>query len=511
MKKSGTITGKLILFITILISGTILFTVLMNSFFLDDYYETKRENDLRDTYSLIDNAVLLGTSGTESFSVQLQIYTDRGNIDAILISPEGTVLRSTANDYNQLREQFMTLLLLTDSGREKIEETDDYLILKHRDERLQRDYLVLWGTLSDGNFVMLRSALESIQDTAMLSNKFLLGTGLLAAAVGIVLTLLFTRRMTRPIVQLSGISKRMAELDFEAKYEGTSYQEVDELGENMNQLSSNLERTISELKSANNALLLDNERKTEIDEMRKEFLSNVSHELKTPLALIRGYAEGLSDGIMEDDQESRKFYCEVITDEADKMSTMVGKLLSLNQLEFGGSEVTMERFDVSEMIRGVLSLSSLLFEQEGIRVSYEEKDPIFVWADENLTEGVLTNYVSNALHHCKEGADGEKRIRVTVRRMENLVRICVFNTGLPIPEEELQKIWIKFYKVDKARTREYGGSGIGLSIVKASMDLMHRECGVQNLEDGVEFFLELDTGAGNDYNENYDNKRSKTE
>lgn len=495
MKKSGTFAGKLILAMALLLGGTILFTVLMNTFFLDDYYQKKRENDLKETYFLIDNAVRLGISGSDSFAVQLQIATDRGNIDVIMIAPDGTVLRSTANNYDQLREQFMMLLLISDSPEKTIEKTDDYLICKQEDERLQREYLVLWGTLSDGNFVMLRSALESIHDTAELSNRFLIVTGLLSAAVGIFIMLFLTRRMTRPLVQLSGISKRMAELDFDAKYEGHFSREVDELGENMNQLSSNLEKTISELKSANNALQLDNERKTEIDEMRKEFLSNVSHELKTPLALIRGYAEGLSDGIADDDPESRQFYCDVITDEADKMSRMVGKLLSLNQLEFGGNEVTMERFDVAEVIRGVLSTSSLLFEQEEIEASFEESAPVSVWADESLTEGVLTNYVSNAIHHCKPGADGKKRICVTVERKEAQVRISVFNTGDPIPEEELSKIWIKFYKVDKARTREYGGSGIGLSIVKASMDLMHRECGAVNHPDGVEFWMELDTGT----------------
>lgn len=495
MKKSGTITGKIVLTMAILLAGTVLFTVLMNTFFLDNYYARSKRTDLKETFALIDNAALRGTSGTESFSVALENVTDRSNIDAIIISPEGTVLRSTANNYDELREQFMTLLLLSGDAEESIEETDDYVIRRQTDTRLQSEYLVLWGTLSDGNFVMLRSAVESIRDTAALSNRFLLGTGLLAAVVGILVMLFLTRRMTRPIVQLSEISKRMAGLDFDAKYVGSSYREVDELGESMNLLSENLEQTISELKSANNMLQLDNERKTEIDEMRKEFLSNVSHELKTPLALIRGYAEGLSEGIADEDAESRKFYCEVITDETDKMSRMVGKLLTLNQLEFGGNETHMERFDAAEVIRGVLSASSLLFEQEGIEVSFEEEESLPVWADELLTEEVLTNYVSNALHHCESGADGKKTIRVSAERKGRVLRISVFNTGKPIPEEELPKIWIKFYKVDKARTRQYGGSGIGLSIVKASMELMRQECGAVNREDGVEFWMELDTEA----------------
>lgn len=472
----------------LLLAGTILLTVLMNTFFLADYYESSKCSALQDTYQIVDLASRRGTVGTEGFSVQLQTVADRENMDVILFSSDGSVVFATASNYDELRDQFMTLILFQEGGADEIiTRTENYVLRRQTDVRLQSEYLVLWGVLYDGNFLMLRSAFSSISDTAKLSNQFLLMTGILAAALGIMIMYLITRRMTKPIVQLTEISDRMAELDFDAKYTGSSYQEVDELGENMNRLSENLEQTISELKSANNELRLDNERKTEIDLERKEFLSNVSHELKTPLALIRGYAEGLSEGVTGD-PESQAFYCEVIADEADKMSRMVGKLLTLNQLESGGEKVSMERFDVTSLISGVLSSNSLLFKQEGITVEFPETESVMVWADEFLTEEVLTNYVSNAIHHCRN----EKLVRIRMEKMESSVRIFVFNTGDPIPEESLDRIWDKFYKVDKARTREYGGSGIGLSIVKAIMDRMHQSCGVQNCPDGVEFFLDLD-------------------
>ncbi len=473
----------------LLLAGTILLTVLMNTFFLADYYEHSKCAALQETYQIIDLASHRGTIGTENFSVQLETIADRENMDVILFTSDGSVVFATANNYDELRDQFMTLILFQEGGKdETIARTENYVLRHQTDTRLQSEYLVLWGTLYDGNFLMLRSALSSISDTANLSNQFLLMTGILAAVFGILIMYLITRRITKPIIQLTEISDRMAELDFDAKYTGSSYQEVDELGENMNRLSENLEETISELKSANNELRLDNERKTEIDLERKEFLSNVSHELKTPLALIRGYAEGLSEGVTGD-PESQAFYCEVIADEAEKMSRMVGKLLTLNQLETGGEKVSMDRFDVTSLIRGVLAANSLRFKQEGIDAAFEDTESIMVWADEFLTEEVLTNYVSNAIHHCKYA----KQIRIRTEQQESSVRIFVFNTGDPIPEESLDKIWIKFYKVDKARTREYGGSGIGLSIVKAIMDRMHQSCGVQNRTDGVEFYLDLDT------------------
>lgn len=190
----------------------------------------------------------------------------------------------------------------------------------------------------------------------------------------------------------------------------------------MNMLSATLETTISELKSANNELKKDIEKKEEIDRMRKEFLSNVSHELKTPLALIQGYAEGLQECI-NDDEESRDFYCEVIMDEADKMNQMVKKLLTLNQLEFGNDTLTMERFDLTELVKGVVTSSGILLKQKDITVTYPEES-VYVWADEFKVEEVMTNYLSNAINH----ADFEKHIEVTYEKKEDSVRVCVFNT-----------------------------------------------------------------------------------
>ena len=144
----------------------------------------------------------------------------------------------------------------------------------------------------------------------------------------------------------------MSDLDFDARYQSCAGNEIDVLGDNFNKMSRKLESTISELKSVNNKLQKDIEDKIKIDEMRKEFLDNVSHELKTPIALIQGYAEGLNENI-SDDPESREFYCEVIMDEAAKMNKLVKNLLTLNQLESGKDAPVMERFDIISLIRGV--------------------------------------------------------------------------------------------------------------------------------------------------------------
>ena len=170
------------------------------------------------------------------------------------------------------------------------------------------------------------------------------------------------------------------------------------------------------------------------------------------------------------------------------MNHMVRQLLDLNQLEFGNDKVEMERFDLTELIKGVVGSASIMAAQKQVQIQFGSDEPVYVWGDAFKVEEVITNYLTNAIHH----AEGEKLITIVFSFHDQLVRTSIFNTGKPIPEEELDKIWEKFYKVDKARTREYGGSGIGLSIVKAIMDSFHQQCGVINHEDGVEFWMELE-------------------
>lgn len=473
-----------------LVAGTVLLCWFLNTTFLEYYYTYNKQNVMLDGFTTINNESRQGTMENARFDVEFERICSDGNISILIISADGSIVRTSVNDTQAIKRQFMDVLFgnYEEGDSEILKETNRYVLRRQVDSRMNGEYLVLWGTLSDGNLILMRTALESIRESAGISTRFLAYSGILAVIVSAIVSIFASRKIAKPILELTDISSRMMQLDFDAKYQNKGENEIDQLGEHMNQLSRILERTISELKSANNELQIDIEKKTQIDEMRKEFLSNVSHELKTPLALIQGYAEGLQECINED-EESRNFYCEVIMDEADKMNQMVKKLLTLNQLEFGNDIVVMERFDLTELIRGIIQASSILLKQNEITLTFNTDVPMYVWADEFKVEEVVTNYLSNAIHHAKD----PKHIDIKYTQMEDYVRVSVFNTGKPIPEEDLERIWIKFYKVDKARTREYGGSGIGLSIVKAIMDSFHRACGVCNHTDGVEFWFELDT------------------
>lgn len=484
------LTRQVTLVMIAMVAGTVWLCLILNTLFLGRFYIWNKANILSNSYKKVDAAAKSQSLESDEFDIEFERLCVNGNLTMIIINSDYTIVRSSVNDNKTMLGRFVEVLLgVTDPDAAVVASGDSYQVLKLKDNRMNSDYLVMWGTLSDGKLVMARSALESIHESSELTNRFLFIIGSIAIIAGAVLAGIVTRRITNPILELTELSKRMTELDFEAKYEVSkkNKNEIDYLGEHMNEMSERLQQTISDLKSANAELMQDNERKTQIDEMRKDFLSNVSHELKTPLALIQGYAEGLKECI-NDDAQSRDFYCEVIMDEADKMNQMVKKLLTLNHLEFGNDAVQVERFNLTELVAGVISASSILMQQNGVHIHFDESVPMYVWADEFKIEEVITNFLSNAIHY----AMYEKRIDIFYTVKEDCVRVSVFNTGDPIPEDELDKVWIKFYKVDKARTREYGGSGIGLSIVKAIMDSLNRQCGVYNHDGGVEFWMELD-------------------
>lgn len=375
-------------------------------------------------------------------------------------------------------------------NRTIISSNDNYTLQKVYDERLGDYYLEIWGTLDNGYSIILRTPIQGIKDNVNISTTLIKYVGGAILAVGIIAAFVVSTYITRPIKQLSNIAEKMSEMDFNARYEGSDKGEIGLLGKSMNNMSEKLEQNIAELKKANLELKKDIDKKEKLEIMRTDFLSNVSHELKTPIALIQGYAEGLKEGIT-DDPESMEFYCDVIMDEANKMNTMVKRLLTLNQIEFGNDEPEMERFDINELIASVADANAIRAGQKNMSIVFDNRNEHnFVWADEYKTEEVLTNYISNALNHC----DGKRAIEVRTEKSENggTITVTVYNSGKNIADEDLERIWEKFYKTDKARTREYGGNGIGLSIVKAIMDSMGQEYGVRNVSDGVEFWFNLD-------------------
>lgn len=477
------------LIVTIMIVSMIVAGFLSYAF-LEKYYITTKQNSIVNAYEDVEEIIDQDSNISREDSIShLDSVCETSGATMIIVDSSGSVLY----DYgagNMLSDRWKDMVFGQNVGQKKtrvIESKSDYTLQSTVDKFSSNQYYELYGYLSSGNYMIIRMSVESFRESISIANKFYLGLGIALIIMTTIIIILVTRKYTKPVLQLADISKRMSRLDFNAKYTGKRDDEIGVLGESMNEMSEKLEKAIIELKTANIELHKDIARKTEIDEMRKEFISNVSHELKTPIALIQGYAEGLQEGISDNPKDIR-YYCDVIVDETNKMNKMVKNLLTLNQLEFGNSQLNLERFDIVSVIHGILNSMKINMDQSGINIDFTYDKPVYVWADEFQIEEVVTNYLSNAINHI----DNNKLITVKIEEKNGIVRVSVFNTGKQIPENELDKIWIKFYKVDKARTREYGGNGIGLSIVKAIMERHNKSCGVLNHNDGVEFWFELD-------------------
>lgn len=406
----------------------------------------------------------------------------------LIFDAENEKIYTTIDDENQMLNSLNVMLK---SIRQAVDQGQlapgQYVIRRNHDDLINAEYYDLVGTLDNGFTIILRSPIARIEATMKVVNTVFMYIAAGLIVFGSVFILIFSNIFSAPLKRLSHAARQMTELNFDVKVPVVTKDEIGELGTCMNEMSRKLEYTISELKSANIRLEKDIEQKQQIDDMRKEFLSHVSHELKTPIALIQGYAEGLKDNLF-DDQESKEFYADVIIDEAHKMNSLVRKLLTLNEIEFGDSPLKIERFELVAFISDIISSSKILVDETGADIVFQEQGPVYVWADEYMIEEVFTNYLTNAVHYVRQGG----RIQVWFEHVGTDIRVCVYNSGDRIADEDIDKLFIKFYKSDKARTREYGGSGIGLSIVAATMGAHGKHYGVYNAEDGVVFYFDLD-------------------
>jgi len=490
--RGSIIKRQLILRCVLIVACAALFTWMLNYLFLDKYYTKIKRQQLMDMYDVLNSYDYSNLDGDSfiQFQEELARICSHSNINFIVKDTESGMIISSLNRTDEFNDMLMGVIIASENDLIKIiDSSDNYTIANISEPEYELEYIAMYGKLDEGNFFMLRSDLQNIHDGVNHFVRFLFFAGVGSILIAIILIYFVSDIIMQPVLELTNISKRMKELDFSAKYirKNKHKNEVDILGENFNQMSEKLEDTIGQLKNANTRLMADVEKKTEIDNMRKDFIANVSHELKTPIALISGYAEGLSE-IEPGDEDNRTFYCEVIMDEARKMNRMVKQLMKLNSLEFGGDTPEYVRFNLTDLVRNCESLGEMLDWPEDTKIELELVEDVYVWADEYQIEEVLRNYINNAVNHMA----GEKVVRVSMKKiMDDKVRVEVFNSGAHIPADSIDKIWDKFYKVDKARTREYGGSGVGLSIVKAIMEAHNNNYGVENVDGGVIFYFEL--------------------
>ncbi|MGW8965352.1 sensor histidine kinase, partial [Bacillus cereus] len=327
------------------------------------------------------------------------------------------------------------------------------------------------------------ASLQPVNEAMLVLKDYYVYALIIVFLVIILLSFYYSKIIVKPLIKINRVTKKMANFDFSEKLPVTADDEIGGLSGSINTLSVNLKDRIDRLNVANTKLQQDIERERQLEKTRKEFISGVSHELKTPLSVIRSFAEGIKDGVSKD----TSYYTDVILEETENMNRLIVEMLELAKLESGTYKLDMTTFSIGELTQQVYTKLLFSMEEKHLQVNIDADPSILVKANRSRIEQVVVNLLSNAIRYTPEG----EKIQVSIIEAEDTVKVEIENTGNPIPEESLEKIWDRFYRLDASRSRHTGGTGLGLSIVKNILDLHHAEYGVYNTTNSVVFYFNL--------------------
>ncbi|MGN0569535.1 MAG: ATP-binding protein [Candidatus Fimenecus sp.] len=472
-KKGLSIRFKMFFEISAILLAAVTLILFINTRYLNDIYLFNKKKDMMSSAEYINT---LDIKSGIYFGSVTSLETEK-NISVDIYDRDGTPL------------YLSTKSISANGGSARIVDNevqkDGSVIEIHEID--EKQYILLKKNLSFGGELEIYANKSDIDTNADLALTFTWGSVILIFLASLIFIFFYTRRFTKPLIKMSEITEKMSNMDFSEKCEVKSRDEIGRLSDSINNLSVSLDTTLNDLNEKNKQLSDDIEKKQTLEQLRKEFISSISHELKTPIAIIKGYAEGAQMMLDGDDSEGAAEYCEIITKESDKMNALVYELLELSRYELGDSRLEIEKFELKPFIEDYTDAEKIVFDEKGIRFSAEIPENAWCEGDTVKLSMVLNNFVSNAVAH----ASGEKVIKITCRDMADKYRITVFNSGEHIKDEDIEKIWKSFYRADKSHSRKEGRFGLGLSIVSAIQNLHGMEYGVKNAENGVEFWFDI--------------------
>ncbi|MBQ7792760.1 MAG: HAMP domain-containing histidine kinase [Clostridia bacterium] len=476
------IRSKLILLFGIILSVTLLLQMLLNLFYAEQYYIHQKSKQINKVYQMLKSQY---TDDSEQLYTLLKPAEEASNIRVMIFSDERKMIYLTALDRQfgshtppapapgRFRPDFRTYL-------------EDAEAVLQKSPMSEEENLVLCGRLNTeyGNrYIMLETPVASIQTTVEITNRFSLTVALLALGIGVLFVWIFSNNLTKPIKKIDKIARNVANLDFSMRADAIKGQdEIAHLSENINLMSERWSDMIQKLKVANEELEQYNRYKTQIDTMRKEFVAHVSHELKTPISLLMGYAEMLKNDVEGID---KSFDCDVIMDESEKMNRLVSNLLEVSRLENGISQLTKETVNLNELLDWILEKQKISLEEKNLQVRKQGTTCVSC-CDKLKIEQVITNYITNAIRHARE----DSALEMNLFREDEGIVFSVYNEGDSIEDKDIKKIWNSFYKADESRT-DRTSTGLGLYIVKTIVIAHGGEVGVCNRDNGVEFWFRI--------------------
>lgn len=488
------IRRKLFIQIGSLMLFFILLLFLANTFLLEIIYTNRLKADLIDIYEQVDALELDNYSGEELYDivvgsgvfVELSITDMKTNTVYLPKNPflDSRRIETEAFKANQLPKNEITI--------QKVDEIDDnsrFIWLD--DPRNKMNFIIYESLLHNGFRIELRIPVNSIKGNVAFFNTFILICGLVVLLISSFVANWISKHFTKTIISMSEVTNHIKDLDFSATCQVTTNDEIGQLAQNINEMQQVLEENMTNLETSNEKLKEEVAERLKIDEQRKALLNNVSHELKTPLSLVQGYSEGLKVNLHKN-PEKTDFYCDVIMDEAKKMDMLVSELLDINRIQFGDFPLHKEKLDAYELIHYVVKKYEEQFKAAEINLSLDlsliEENQLAIDVDALRCEQIITNLLNNALAY----VDNNRQIHISCGQETDHLVLKVANSHQMISEEELGSWWQSFYKADKARTRENGGYGLGLSFIKAVQEADHNNYNVEYLDGMVVFKVSFD-------------------
>lgn len=466
------------------------------SAFFEDFYSYKKTNSLVSEVKKFNALYSFNLDSNALVYQALRKFEDDNNAKVLILSVNGNSLYYSNGQGTRDNLDAMTSFcaeIIEDENLISSVVNSSQIVYKNfynYSSDLQKIGVIAPFSLLNKNDCVLIcvSSIQSIEEASQVINEFMVYLFIGFILVAIILTLIYSNIISKPLLTINAVANKMSNMDFSVTCPVESDDEIGNLARTLNFLSYNLEMALMDLKTKNKKLQDDIEKERQLENMRKDFIANVSHELKTPIGIIEGYAEGIKDGIVSG--EDSKVYLETIIDEAKKMSVLVTNMLELSKLESGSIKPTPEHFNINRLINKVLNKHKLDFEDHNLTLNYTSSIPYgYVYADPFQMEQVMTNLITNAIKYTPDG----NNINVLITENQDKLKISVQNMGTSIPNSEIDRLFDKFYRIDKSRKRnKYNSTGIGLSIVKNILMLHNCEFNIQNIDNGVEFYFIID-------------------
>lgn len=325
--------------------------------------------------------------------------------------------------------------------------------------------------------------LENIHDAFKILNGYYYYIFVFQLALVLVLVYFYSKWITDPLIKLIDVAKSISELDFTKRTDISTNDELSALSDSLNNISSNLSTTIEKLETSNDQLAIEAIKKAENEERMRNLLTSLSHEFKTPLGIISGFLEIISDGVYEKEPE---YYINVISYEIDKLNRLVLETIELSKLETGSYKLNLSEFKIKSVIEVLVGKFEKRIRDKNMSFDFEIED-ITLIGDLSKIEQVIINLLSNGIRYSPKN----EKIKVALELKNKKCYISIKNYGISIDEEDLEKIWDRFYRTEKSRNRNLGGSGLGLTIVKNILELHESDYGIKNINNGVEFYFSL--------------------